>query len=110
MAGLSLRVAFDHLPQLQGDLARRVREVQAKTALDVQNDWKEGVRVDTGNLRRSIHVLEQGETSVAIGTDVEYAPFENYGTRKMSGSFAREKAVEKNKRPYADAVRGALRR
>lgn len=109
MVKLSLRVAFDHLPELTADLGRRVRRAQEKTALDVQNDWKAGVRVETGTLRRSVRVVARDERSIVVGTDVPYAPFEEYGTRRMAGSYARTKAVEKNRGPHRQAIAQALR-
>lgn len=41
--------------------------------------------VDTGNLRNSItNKIEMGEKSAYIGTNVEYAPYVELGTRKMA--------------------------
>ena len=37
--------------------------------------------VDTGNLRNSItHEVDDGESAVYIGTNVEYAPYQELGT------------------------------
>jgi len=40
--------------------------------------------VRTGRLRDSIRVLEQGEGYVTVGSDVEYAPYVEYGTYRMA--------------------------
>jgi len=41
--------------------------------------------VDTGNLRNSItHQVDEGESAVYIGTDVEYAPYVELGTGKYA--------------------------
>ena len=41
--------------------------------------------VDTGNLRNSItHDLDDGEPAVYIGTNVEYAPYQELGTIHMA--------------------------
>lgn len=42
-------------------------------------------RVDTGRLRNSVsHSIDDGETAVYIGTNVEYAPYVEYGTGKYA--------------------------
>jgi len=40
--------------------------------------------VRTGRLRDSIRILEQGEGYVIVGSDVEYAPYVEYGTYRMA--------------------------
>lgn len=115
MIGASLRVLFDRTGTMPHDMRERASQVVRKTALDLQADWASGVRVDTGNLRNSIgsnahpeHIHEEnGDLNVTVGTGVEYAVFENFGTHKMSGSFAREKAVERRRGPFNDAMRQA---
>jgi phage gpG-like protein len=43
-------------------------------------------RVDTGNLRNSInHQVEMDEEAVYVGTNVEYAVYNEYGTGKYAG-------------------------
>jgi HK97 gp10 family phage protein len=42
------------------------------------------VPVDTGTLRDSIDILEQGDDYVVIGTDLEYAAYVEFGTSRMS--------------------------
>lgn len=56
-------------------------------ALLVMTDAKRRAPVLTGNLRRSIHV-EQGAVTLTraeakVGTDVEYAPYVEFGTSRM---------------------------
>jgi HK97 gp10 family phage protein len=56
-------------------------------ARQVLNDAVMIVHVDTGILRRSLTRTEVYETGtgqyeVAVGTNVEYAPYEEYGTAK----------------------------
>lgn len=42
--------------------------------------------VDTGRLRNSItHAVDESDRSVAVGTNVEYAPYVELGTSKMKG-------------------------
>lgn len=50
-----------------------------KACLLVENDAKKRCPVDTGQLRQSITHEVEGNTGV-IGTNVEYAPYVEYGT------------------------------
>lgn len=58
----------------------------------------------TGNLRRSYHQEDGRVTatsaSVIVGTDVEYAPYQEFGTRYMAGT--------PHVRPAIDAERSAI--
>lgn len=56
----------------------------AETAIDVERYSKEVTPVDTGNLRRSIHISFVSTLEAHIGTDVEYAGFVHDGTRYVA--------------------------
>ena len=62
----------------------------------------------TGNLRRSIHTVtetKRGEVRAVIGTNVEYATFQEYGTSKMAPNpFLRPALDTKIKNAIADAT------
>lgn len=65
-------------------------EGYAKMDLD-----KDPRRIDTGNLRNSItHTTNIQEQEVYIGTNVEYAPYVEYGTVKMAPHPFLQNAVE----------------
>lgn len=52
--------------------------------------------VDTGNLRNSItHDVDDGESAVYIGTNVEYAPYQELGTIHIKAQpFLKPAAVD----------------
>jgi phage gpG-like protein len=52
-----------------------------KACLLVENDAKRNCPVDTGRLRQSITHRIEGSTGI-VGTNVEYAPYVEYGTGK----------------------------
>ena len=53
----------------------------------VENSAAGYAPVDTGNLRNSItHEVDDGSHIVAIGTNVEYAPYQELGTSKMKAA------------------------
>ena len=60
--------------------------------------------VDTGNLRQSIdHKTEKN--SVHIGTNTEYAPYQEFGTVKQKAQPFLTPAVERNKKQIQKIVR-----
>lgn len=75
----------DHTPEIIGALERQlargmwaVGESAAGHAQDILTDFP---RVDTGLLRNSIgHAEDQAKLQIIIGTNVEYAPYIEFGT------------------------------
>lgn len=93
-------IVFNRLPELQGQLRQRASVAIRKAAHDVEARAKDIVPVDTGNLKNSIQTAMESDLTAIVGTHVEYAPYVEYGTRKMAA------------RPYlgpaAEAVRPSL--
>jgi HK97 gp10 family phage protein len=53
----------------------------------VENSAAGYAPVDTGNLRNSItHEVDDGEHCVYIGSNVEYAPYQELGTNRMKAA------------------------
>jgi len=52
-------------------------------ALIIQNEAKKKAPYKTGTLRRSIHTEMISNTQARVGTDVEYAIHQEFGTSKM---------------------------
>lgn len=66
----------------------------------MRDDAKREVRVDTGRLRASItHEVEKTKNEIIgrVGSNVEYAIPQEYGTSKMSAHPYLRPALEKNK-------------
>jgi HK97 gp10 family phage protein len=62
--------------------------------------------VDTGRLRNSItHAVDEGDRSVAIGTNVEYAPYVELGTSRMQGWPYLRPAATEHRREYERVLR-----
>jgi len=71
-----------------------------KACILVRDDAKREVRVDTGRLRASItHEVEKTKNEIIgrVGSNVEYAIPQEYGTSKMSAHPYLRPALEKNK-------------
>jgi HK97 gp10 family phage protein len=83
-------------------------------ALLIQNGAKKRCPVDTGTLRRSIHT-EDGKISstraeVVIGTDVDYAPYVEYGTGRMRAQPYMRPALDEEAEAAGEAAREAFLR
>lgn len=84
------------MQELQSKLKRLESGMQARVlknaltagALPIQNEAKILAPYETGTLRRSIHteIVTHGDDRIVaeIGTDVDYAPHQEFGTRKMA--------------------------
>lgn len=85
MAGpsVSVRILFNRIHDVGPTLRKQASDVVKKAALDVEAGAKGAVPVRTGTLRRSIHTTFPSETSAMVGTDVQYAPHVEFGTRHM---------------------------
>lgn len=70
---------FARLKKMNEDLDEKVRMM----ALEIEAEAKRLCPVRTGRLRASIHTGKIRERVYYVGTNVEYAPFVEFGTRKM---------------------------
>lgn len=81
--GISL-VGFNSLMGKLKTLDSKLDEKVQQIALEIERDAKYLCPVRTGRLRGSIHTGSLGKASYYVGTNVEYAPFVEFGTRKMT--------------------------
>ena len=79
-------------------------ERHAKEALTQQG------AVDTGRLRNSVTHQVISEDSVAIGTNVEYAPYIEFGTYKMDARPYIRPAIEDYINEYKQIIENELKR
>jgi phage gpG-like protein len=95
-----VRVTMNRLLPLTSAQKAGVARARRRAALKIEGDWKGGVRVDTGTLRRSIRTEERGDESHVV-SDVEYSVYQEFGTGVMAANPAATRAAERNRRPYA---------
>jgi HK97 gp10 family phage protein len=100
------------LLQVSQEGRKTVQREVLRATLAVQRRAKQLCPVDTGRLRNSIAVeLEEGGMNGAVGTNVKYAPFVEFGTSRMPAqpyllpAFEEERAVfiERLKRELGEA-------
>jgi hypothetical protein len=89
-------------------LPGQVDALLSRVAYGIEADWKEDVRVDTGNLRRSI-ATDPIPGGYAVQTPADYAPFEEFGTRHMRGSHAAAQAASKGRTALERGAKGLMR-
>lgn len=98
-------------------LAGKATPAQARAALmagglPIQTAAAQKARVRTGTLRRSIHTetAETSEGAVArVGTNVEYAPHQEFGTSRMSGQPYLRPAYDEKRGEALKEIAGALK-
>lgn len=64
--------------------------------------------VDTGRLRNSISHITSSNM-VAIGTNVEYGPYVELGTRRMKAQPFLRPAIEDHMQEYKDIIKKAIK-
>lgn len=93
-----LKKAFDRLSKdIQGQTLQTAVRVGS---LPIQNSAIEKCPVLTGNLRRSIHTEVEGSNTYAqadVGTDVVYAPYVEFGTKRQAAQPYLRPALDENK-------------
>lgn len=96
MAIDGVTVDEDNTEEAQKGIQRAIDRALEEIGLAAEGYAKRACPVDTGNLRNSItHAVEGSEDAVYIGTNVEYAPYVEMGTRRTAAQpFLRPAATE----------------
>lgn len=98
MAGsVQVVVRFNHLAGIAQSLRPRAAEEVERAARNIERDAKARVPVDTGTLRRSIHVEAPSQLSRVVGPNTPYARRIEYG---FNGADARGRVYHQPGRPY----------
>lgn len=103
-----LIVTRNEFAKLAAGMAPKANELVVKTAFDIESGAKRAAPVKTGNLRRSLHTTPLGLARAAVGTDVEYAPYVEYGTRHMAARPYLTPAVEAARAPFLAGLQKLL--
>lgn len=86
------------LPHTRAAAQELLRQKLARTAQAIRNDALLAAPVDTGRLRQSITVQEIAEDHYRVGTNVDYAPHVEFGTRNTAPQPFLRPALEKARR------------
>ncbi len=102
-----LQRAMERMPALvQQELGKAV----VKLILIIEATAKKACPVDTGNLRSSITPVVESWARGFVGTNVEYAPFVEYGTRHAPAQPFLEPAFLEGKRQAPKVFEEAIER
>lgn len=107
MAIDGVTVNEDNSEEVSQGIVRAIDRALEEIGLAAEGYAKRACPVDTGNLRNSItHAVVSAEDAVYVGTDVEYAPYVEMGTRRTAAQpFLRPAATE-----HGPTYRSILRR
>lgn len=96
MAIDGITVSEDNTEEVSQGIQRAIDRALEEIGLAAEGYAKRACPVDTGRLRNSIaHAVESGEDAVYVGTNVEYAPYVEMGTRRTAAQpFLRPAATE----------------
>lgn len=97
----------DNTKQVLAEADRRLKAGITKACLLVEREAKKIVPVKTGTLKRSItHEVDVARRIGIVGSNVEYAPYVELGTRKWKGKPYLRPALLKSKKKIAAIFRG----
>lgn len=113
-----MKITVD-IPNLEGHIkemerrgeaaVRGVAEAVMTSAVNVQRGAKDECPVKTGRLRSSIGLdIERGGLEVSVGTNVNYAPHVELGTKFMEARPFLFPAAEAERRPHQKRVARAI--
>lgn len=106
MAQVSFHSNLGTIEKLTEEQLARAAEIIGGMA---ESHAKEACPVDTGNLRNSItHATEDSGHTVVIGSNVEYAPYVELGTVKMSPRPYLRPAIENHIPEYQSVLQAVL--
>lgn len=97
----------DHSDAVISELNKKIALALAKVGFKAEDHVKALAPVDTGRLRASItHLVD--DKSVTIGTNVEYAKYQELGTSRMKAQPFLEPGIMNNMDEYKGIIRNEL--
>lgn len=107
--GVRIVVKSNRLPALPVQVRTLLSQEVGKAAFEIQAKAQALAPVKTGTLRRSIHtVMAANGQSATVGPSVEYAKFQEFGTRHHAARPFMRPAAEAVLPQFAAAVKRAL--
>lgn len=107
--GLIIEMVENHIDEVLAELKQAKKQALEAVGLQAEGYAQMYAPVDTGRLQGSISHKVIDDNSVAIGTNVEYAPYQELGTSKMKAQPFLKPACENHMDEYKDIVKKALK-
>jgi HK97 gp10 family phage protein len=108
MVSITVVKVFNKLPGMSAMARVGLGVAVHKAVFDVEAQAKTRAPVDTGALRASIHGEMTGDTEGQVTTGVDYAVFQEYGTRHMPAHPFMTPAAEAVRPSFIAAVEKAV--
>lgn len=112
----SIEIKMDNTKIVVGAMNTAILKALEAVGIDIQKIASDNAPYDTGRLSGSIsHVVDNGEKAVYIGTNVEYAPYQELGVHSTGYKGANggrgylRPAVTDNKQRIHDIFYSALK-
>ena len=100
----------DNSREIANDIKSALLRGLEKCGLTAERFAKKLAPYDTGNLRNSItHEVDDGEPAAYIGTNVEYAPYQELGTIHMKAQPFLKPAVADHANTYRKIIEKELK-
>lgn len=97
-----------HVDEVKDALEHQVALALSKVGFSAEDHVKALAPVDTGRLRASItHLVD--DRSVTIGTNVEYAKYQEAGTSRMKAQPFLEPGISNNMEEFKEIIRNELK-
>ena len=108
---MATEVVFEsHAGEVQNEMEQAVIRGLEAIGLTAEGYAKLACPVDTGRLRNSIsHAVDEADGAVYIGTNVEYAPYVEYGTSKMKAQPYLKPAATEHGDEYGEIFENFLK-
>lgn len=94
--------------ELKAELSRAKKAALTAVGQQAGKNVRQITPVDTGRLKNSITHRLQGDSAVAIGTNVEYSTYVEMGTSKMKAKPYLRPGIENNAEQYRDIIKQYL--
>jgi len=98
------------MKRFPGVIVEELGKAVTELVLLIESEAKRRCPVDTGNLRSSITPVVESWAAGYVGTNVQYAPFVEYGTKHMAAQPYLEPAFIEGKRRAKDIFEKAMSR
>lgn len=102
-----VRIAFNNLSNHEA--GRALDDALGDGAVEIQATAQQQAPVDTGRLRSSIKTDKVGGAHYEVSTDVDYAEYQEYGTRYQSGTPFMRPAYERNRQRIVEDVSRSIK-
>ena len=99
----------NNFPQARSSFASALDRAMEAVGMAAEGYAKEEAPVDTGELRNSISHATMDNKAVAIGTNTEYAIYQEMGTYKMPAHPYIKPAISDHTAEYKSIVEAAMK-